>query len=99
VLDGIRWKREVLHSVPNSDGSYIVHVVTEDCGQAYYVGEIYSCSIRLDIEVNASYFKRAYYMTGSCDAEIRWLDKYSFEVTNRNGERVLLNTVDLGIMP
>ena len=61
---------ETLRSVSSPDGSYVVHIVEEECSQVFYVDTVYDCSTRLDIETENFYKKRVYTMTSVCDAKI-----------------------------
>lgn len=89
---------QILHSDPNPSGSYIIHVVTVDCGQSStYGGKFYKCSTRLDLEITAVNDHRViqgYELPGACDAKIKWLDDVNFETTWSNGNKEEMNISD-----
>ncbi|RPI87928.1 MAG: hypothetical protein EHM40_22650 [Chloroflexi bacterium] len=95
---------QILHSSPNTRGSYIIHVVKVDCGQSStYGGKFYKCSTRLDLEINTANDHRiiqGYESPGACDAKIMWLDDVNFETTWSNGEKREMNIGDnFGVLP
>jgi len=79
---------KVLASYPNPDGSLIIHVVKPDCGQTSYWGEIYDCSVRLDLEINHHQVVRGYDIDGECDVSVKWLrNAGEFEITYQSGKK------------
>jgi hypothetical protein len=94
---------QILHSHPNPSGYAIIHVVNVDCGQSSYSpgGPFYKCSTRLDLEwVSDRRIIQGYEATGVCDAKVRWLDDYNFEVIWANGKKTEMNFSEgFGILP
>lgn len=82
----------VLHSDPNPDNTITIHAISDGCGATC------DCTTRLDMEFGQEY-KTEIYRISDCDVEIKWLDRYRFEVIDIVGKKTLLDARDFGNVP